>query len=274
MNEEERVRALLAEQGSAATGEQVPPEVAARLEDALALLVAERAGVREVGGAQVVPLRRRWLPRTLVAAAAVVVLTAGGASIAGIAGIGGWGSGGGEASTAADSASGESAGGSTAEPGADAGGANSDKSLVGSGPGGGAATLQRDLVAGEVPSVSSRTFARDVRRLLAAPQPDARAASPSEGSAEASPEASPTPSSGNSGSDSSGESPRPSGRASQESTGGCAGPRTTDGATTTPVLLDGSVAALVVHPAEAGRALVEAWNCAGTTRLATTTVAR
>ena len=168
MNEEDRVRALLAEQGSAATEAQIPDEVAARLEDTLALLGAERASEHEIEGGQVVPMRRRWLPRSLVAAAAVVILGVGGASIAGLGGLGGLA---GEMSTSADSAAGGEAGSGS---GSDTGGATSDEGLVESAPGGDAPQLQRDLVTGQVASLSSATFARDVRRLLASPHTKGR----------------------------------------------------------------------------------------------------
>ena len=70
---DERIRALLAESGSARRSERMPEEVAARLDQTLADLVAER----EAAGS-VVPLRRRWAPRLAVAAAAVIVLGGGG----------------------------------------------------------------------------------------------------------------------------------------------------------------------------------------------------
>ena len=80
------IRALLAELGSGPDGEQMPPEVAARLDDTLARLVAERASAAEVpdevGSGNVVPLRRRWGSRATAAAAAVVVLGAGGVAAA------------------------------------------------------------------------------------------------------------------------------------------------------------------------------------------------
>ena len=85
------IRALLAELGSGPDGEPIPPEVEARLDETLALLVAERG--RAAGGPgedevhestpdNVVPLRRRWLPRAGAAAAAVIVLGVGGLAVA------------------------------------------------------------------------------------------------------------------------------------------------------------------------------------------------
>ena len=78
-----RIRALLAELGSGPDGEPIPPEVEARLDDTLALLLAQRAGTGSAAAdehgadestSDVVPLRRRWTPRAAVAAAAVIVL--------------------------------------------------------------------------------------------------------------------------------------------------------------------------------------------------------
>ncbi len=43
----------------------------------------------------------------------------------------------------------------------------------------------------------------------------------------------------------------------------CPGPSTSDGSTTTPVLYDGTRAVLVIHPAQGGERLVEAWACGG-----------
>lgn len=71
-DETEAVRRLLAE---ARHDEPMPADLAARLEDVLAGLVAEREEAEEPAPATVVPLRRRrrW-PQVLVAAAAVSVL--------------------------------------------------------------------------------------------------------------------------------------------------------------------------------------------------------
>ncbi|MEO5651406.1 MAG: hypothetical protein ABIN79_09560 [Marmoricola sp.] len=264
MTEEDRVRALLAEQGSSATDEQIPPEVADRLEDTLALLAAERAAEVQVeGGGRVVPLRRRWLPRTLVAAAAVVVLAAGGASIAGLGGLPSP-IGGSESSSSADSAGGSGDPGAAVEPDT----TTSEKGLVESAPSEGAAQLQRDLVTGTVPSLASQSFARDVRRLLAAPSAGLRSA-PSSDTSDSSPpySSSPKPGSPKPG------SPTPGGPTPGTASTACAGPALDKDATSTPIVLDGSLAALVVQPPANGRRVVEAWNCAGTTRLATTTVA-
>ncbi len=81
--QEQRVRALLAGLGSG-TGDgadQLPAEVAARLEDTLAGLVAEREAGKiseeHTATGNVVPLRPRWMPRLAAAAAAVIVLGLG-----------------------------------------------------------------------------------------------------------------------------------------------------------------------------------------------------
>jgi hypothetical protein len=81
--QEQRVRALLAGLGSR-TGDgadQLPAEVAARLEDTLAGLVAEREAGKiseeHTATGNVVPLRPRWMPRVAAAAAAVIVLGLG-----------------------------------------------------------------------------------------------------------------------------------------------------------------------------------------------------
>jgi hypothetical protein len=76
--EDARVRALLADL-DVGLDARLPPEVAARLDDTLAGLVAEREPAAEPV-AEVVPLRARWLPAAAAAAAVVVVL--GGVGVA------------------------------------------------------------------------------------------------------------------------------------------------------------------------------------------------
>ena len=83
--EDERIRALLAGLGTAPDASTMPPEVAARLDETLAGLVAERSGgcgCRAGEAGTVVPLRRRWAPRAAAAAAAVIVVGAGGVAAA------------------------------------------------------------------------------------------------------------------------------------------------------------------------------------------------
>jgi hypothetical protein len=81
--QEQRLRALLAELGSGAHEEadQLPAEVADRLGDTLAGLVAEREAAKiseeHPATGEVVPLRPRWMPRVAAAAAAVIVLGLG-----------------------------------------------------------------------------------------------------------------------------------------------------------------------------------------------------
>ncbi len=52
----------------------------------------------------------------------------------------------------------------------------------------------------------------------------------------------------------------------------CPGPKVTDGAVPSQVLYDGRPAVLLVHPERGGQQLVEAWNCAGDRKLASTTI--
>src|SRR5215213_3032580 len=83
---QERIRALLADLGSpqAPDAASMPPEVAARLDETLAGLVAERS--TEAVPANVLPLRRRWVQRGAAAAAAVIVLGVGGVAVADLVG--------------------------------------------------------------------------------------------------------------------------------------------------------------------------------------------
>jgi hypothetical protein len=81
--QEQRLRALLAGLGSEAGDEAdpLPPEVAMRLDETLAGLVAEREAAKmseeHRATGRVVPLRPRWMPRLAAAAAAVIVLGLG-----------------------------------------------------------------------------------------------------------------------------------------------------------------------------------------------------
>lgn len=244
------IRALLAELGSGPTGQAMPPEVAARLEDTLARLVAERspgdAGEtdRPVTGT-VVPLRRRWLGRTAAAAAAVIVVGLGGVTAANLGVLGG--------GSSSDTASSSDAGGSTA-----------DQPEAQSKPGsaleptpaqprklaaGGDAAEDRALEGATLPAVSSAAFSADVANLL---RRSAVAATPEL---------------------------RQRGYTDQSPADGlaaiaCPGPVITDGAVPTPVRYDGRPALLVVHPEQDGTRLVEAWSCAGDLRLRAATLGR
>ena len=80
--QEARVRALLADLGTPPEAASMPPEVAARLDETLAGLVAERQVVSAKSPSNVVPLRRRWASRAAAAAAAVIVVGAGGVAVA------------------------------------------------------------------------------------------------------------------------------------------------------------------------------------------------
>jgi hypothetical protein len=241
------IRALLAELGSGPDGETMPPEVTARLDDTLARLLAERgiaAGDDESGAEDVdnvVPLRRRWLPRATAAAAAVIVLGAGGVAAAnlGVFSSGDANSAGGHAS---DSQASESA------PATDA---PSEEA-----PGGATAS-------GRLPELGARTFAADVTALV---QRRASLVTPDEvpgraaGSAEKSPH--------RLGNDDKAQ------QAPSDAVGSaaCPGPKITDGAVPNPVRYDGQRAVLVVHPERNGRQLVQAWDCSGKRLLAGTSI--
>jgi hypothetical protein len=253
------IRALLAELGSGPDGETMPPEVAARLDDTLARLVAERADAGESPGdapddapdsqrtGSVVPLRRRWVSRMTTAAAAVIVLGAGGVAAANLGVFSG------DSPMSADSA--ESAGDSSAEKsvpetaGSDTG-ATSDSPTPSDSSG-------REGVASAVavPRVSAKSFASDVTALLRARTslvtPERRSGSGSTQDQDAAPE----------------------GPARALEARDCAGPKITDGAVPNPIRYDGGLAVLVVHPERDGGQLVEAWTCDGDRLLAGTTVA-
>ncbi len=234
-----RIRALLAELGSGPDGEPIPAEVEVRLDDTLARLVAERdrTGSEEATSGDVVPLRRRWLPRAAVAAAAVIVLGVGGLAVAnlGLFGLSPTGE-----NTAADSA-GESESKSTGEgpdPSADSG---TDSGTAG---------------AAALPELGAATFASDVAVLLEGRQkvltPEREAAD--EGAQNR-------------------DSAKPDAPGALTSRA-CPGPEITDGAVANQVRYDGQLAVLLIHPERGGRQVVQAWNCAGDQRLASTTVRR
>ncbi len=244
------IRALLAELGSGPTGQTMPPEVAARLEDTLARLVAERSP-EDAGETDqpvvdtVVPLRRRWLARTAAAAAAVIVVGLGGITAANLGVFGG--------GSSSDTASSSDAGGSTADqPEAQ----SRPESALEPTPAqprklaaGGDAAEDRALEAATLPAVSSAAFSTDVTNLL---RRSAVAATPElrqRGST--------------------GQAP-----VDGLTTTACPGPVITDGAVPTPVRYDGRPAVLVVHPEQDGTRLVEAWSCAGDLRLRTATLGR
>ncbi len=233
----------------------MPPEVAARLQDTLARLVAERdaAGPPAVAGARVLPWRRRWAPRAAAAAAAVVVLGGAGAAAASLGLLGG---------------SSPEAPGPAARGVEGPGTVQADQTPTGTPTGAptaagpGSSSLRSRALSGTgagLPQVSAASFAGDVARLLQQrtalvtpeerPSPQARLESTPHQDTHA-----PTPSDN-------------LGRA------GCDGPPVHDGAEPNPVRYDGHPAVLLIHPLEAGRRLVEAWTCAGDRRLASASLA-
>jgi hypothetical protein len=160
----------------------------------------------------------------MAAAAAVIVIGAGGVAAANLLG-------GNDASS--DSAT---AGSSSS----DAGGATSQESL------GGTATDAPKTPLGADPSglplrlprVTAASFDTDVARLLR--RRDAAA-----------------------GDTAAQRAPQKDRVNSLQYAGSCPGPTPRDGSSTTPVLYDGTRAALVIHPAHGGDQLVEAWTCGG-----------
>ncbi|MBO9522268.1 MAG: hypothetical protein J7518_12080 [Nocardioidaceae bacterium] len=236
------LRALLA---GARVREPMPAEVADRLDGVLAGLRAE--AVEEALG-PVVALesrRRRTGVRMLTAAAAVVAVAAGGVGLGQVLDDG-------RSASSDKAATAESAGGS----------GGSVTSGDADGP---VDRLQR----ASVPQVHAKTFAADAARLLVS-TPAAGPVAP----------AIPAPS----------ESARTQGYSADEpglmndlasKAVACTPPARegaqTDalaGSTSSPVLLDGKPATLVVHPPARGKRLVQAWSCDGTRVLASATVPR
>ena len=243
--QEARIRALLAELGSGPDGEPIPPEVEARLDETLALLVAERGRtaadpgddeVQEPTSDNVVPLRRRWLSRAGAAAAAVIVLGVGGLAVANF----------GNLSQSEQQRSSDSAGASAPEAESDA------ESKAGADSRSGA---------NQLPDLSAASFESDVSILL-----QGRAsmlASEGEGAGEGEAADEPSPNSR--------EKAMP-GAPGVLPSRACPGPEVTDGAAARQVLYDGRKSVLLVHPERGGRLLVEAWNCDGDRRLASTKI--
>ncbi len=225
--QEQRLQALLAGLGSGAGHEAdpLPAEVAARLDETLAGLVAEREAAKTTeehrATGTVVPLRPRWMPRLAAAVAAVIVLGLGALTWATL---------------------GHPDGNSTATS-SDAGAGSTQKEQAPS-----------TSALGAVPDLHADTFARDVRAFLLT-TPALRVPAPPK---QQSPGA---------------HSSSSSGAAPTSPPAACAGPVVTDGASRTVVTVDGTPAALVVHPVRHGARLVEAWTCDGRRRLASTTVA-
>ncbi len=253
------IRALLAELGSGPDGERMPPEVAARLDDTLARLVAERASTGEVddevGSGNVVPLRRRWGSRATTAAAAVVVLGIGGVAAANLGLLDNNGSTMSSDSSAGGASEGQVESAPDSEPTPSAGGDVSAR--------------KRTLDTAGLPSLSADSFASDVTRLLQSR------------TSLVAPDAAPSPASG-ADEDSGGNTPgtetpqqaKQDGAISTLKARDCPGPEITDGGVPNAVEYDGQLAVLVVHPESEGRQLVEVWTCAGNSKLANATITR
>lgn len=234
-----------------------PAEVAARLDDTLAALHAERQPPTNV-----VPLRGRFRPRLAVAAAAVIVAAAGGVVVTQLK----------HDSTGSDSAS-SGAANSTAR-----------KAAPPSGPAG---VRPQALSATGVPSLSTASFAADAATLMRtvaadrsqvqASQDSAQALpSPTSGS-EATPDAAGSPAEGMAGAKDL-RAPAltatpPAFAAGRRSPAEveCRGPSVT-GAVTLPAMLDGTRVALVFRPPTSAGQAVEAWSCDGSTMLAHATI--
>ena len=243
------VRELLAD---ARVTDPVPDDVAARLDATLESLHAERAADGRAQSRPVVPLRHR-AGRILVAAAAVVVIGAGGVGIAQLD-LGGSGDGG-TADTAAvadeDSSAPESADGLEVSP-------EVPGALVGKG----------------VARLSHATFAQDAARLMVVlDQRAARGASKDDATTDSNEELADGEASGYVG-----QAPpvtaSPPGRTSGLQTiQDCAGPDAAD-AILVPATLDGATVALVFRPPTDDAQQVEAWSCDGSTLLASASVPR
>ena len=221
--QEQRIRALLADLGTSPDAATMPPEVAARLEETLAELVAKHPMAAETSSDVVVPLRRRWAPRAAAAAAAVIVLGVGGVAAANLLG-----------------GSNDSTNSSTADSSSAGGGSTAGESLSGSAtptPKIPPASLPNALQA-RLPRISAASFDSDVAQLL-----QRRDAPAGDSAAQRTHQKDPTK--------------------SQLYAASCPGPKASNGTTITPVLYDGPPTALVIHPAQGGQQLVEAWTCGG-----------
>jgi hypothetical protein len=267
----DEIRGLLAD---ARVSEPVPAEVAARLDATLAALKdqARTTGDRP----SVVSLRRRTVGRVLAAAAAVVLIGAGGFSIVRSAGDG---------SSNADSAAAGSAADQQARSDALSGG--SEKS---------APNAHEPVIPGTLDAVGQTTlrsahFAQDaaatMRGLAATALVAAEPRTPS--ASEASSDVPVSPSDTTSPTDTNGTRGGYAAEGSAALTAppvtstpgdvvsankgaaACAGPGLPD-AITLPATLDGVPVALVFHPPTTTAQLVEAWSCDGTKLLASASV--
>lgn len=236
---EARIRALLADLGDAPDVASMPPEVAARLDETLAGLVAEREGrVPEPSRTNVVPLRRRWARRSAAAAAAVIVAGAGGVAAANFGLLGDGSSG--DSTTAGSAKQAESLDESTGSPSVPA--TAPDRAVNG---------------LADVPRIRAESFEADVARLL----PQIQALSHTSTGAESKQ----APNRRESAKKGAAVSPQDA----------CPGPRTPRGAARATVRYDGTLAVLLVRPERAGtpgERIAEVWTCAGDRRLTRTSV--
>ena len=263
--QEQAVRALLGEVG--AQHEPIPDEVSARLDDTLAMLRAERvealaqdeqATPGEGDRTNVVPLRRKWLPRAAGAAAAVIVLGVGGLAAVRL----------GTDGSSKDSA----ASGGVASDTAPSSQAPSEAPVPSAGavatPGSKARALRESAGAVRaLPAVTTATFAEDVTGLL---RTGSALTTPAERAADQSGDGSDSGSGSGSGSTSGQPEADQQLRAESRLARVCPGPAVSDGAVANPVRLDGTLSVLLVHPAKDGEQLVEAWTCDGDRRLDST----
>lgn len=275
------IRDLLA---SARVATPVPAEVAARLDATLAELTGQTsspAPVPDEAYPVVLPLRRRarLAPRLLAAAAVVAVAGAGAVGLNQI--LGNHGS---VHPTTADSAT--SAGtGSQAQPEK----APTDFDAKNGGILDGSSSATNEAVLGRIPALTTADFADQAGTL---DLPSARLFSLAEvdkapsGLSAAVPKPSSTRSEpGSSGSAPGSNAPQAPNRAPKNDLAaqtralryaalqarGCVGPKM-DGTSQYAIVLDSRPAVLVVHAANAGTRLVEAWSCDGSKVLAFTTV--
>jgi hypothetical protein len=238
--EEARIRALLADLATSPDATSMPPEVAARLDETLAGLVADRED--SAGGTpdtNVVPLRRRWAKGAAAAAAAVIVAGAGGVAAANFGLLGGGASS--DSATAGSASKAESLDEFAESPTSP--GATSDQPVNG---------------LTDVPTIRAASLEADVARVLQ------HIAALADGSA----------------GDQSNRAPNRREAAEKDDTAdsrrsACPGPRRTGDAARIPVRYDGTLALLLVRPGQAGTAgerIVEVWACAGDRRLARASV--
>lgn len=270
------VRDLLAD---ARPTSPVPDDVAARLEETLAGLQAERASARAASGStsatdsgspSVVPLRRRLRPRLAAAAAAVIVLGAGGVAVAQLGGNGSSGSDSASSRSAADSAGAAAAkpkatgSVSAAEPQALSGSGSAVPRLTTASFAADAAQVMRQVAV--LDATSGRTNSFDA----ASPSAPLPAQTPGQ----VAPEASTATSLGSTGSLQAPPVTATPPTVTKEVHGAaaCTGPSASDGVTL-QATLDGTPVALVFRSPTATGQRVEAWSCDGSTLLRSAVIA-